>query len=75
MEENQLKKFIEENKERIEKFKRINESVIEDMEEIKQNKAEHPELFEPEYQLKIVNDFIEKNSDTNVVELREKNSK
>ena len=62
-EPNELEKFISENQAFFDKWKSINEAVEEEMEEIARHKAEHPELYETEYQVKVTNQFIEENPD------------
>lgn len=62
-EPNELEKFIAEHQETFDRWKRINEAVEEEMAEIARHKAEHPEMYETEYQLEVTNRFIEENPD------------
>ena len=60
---NELEKFIAEHQDTFDKWKRISEAVEEEMDEIARHKAEHPELYETEYQIEVTNRFIEENPD------------
>ena len=63
VEKNELEKFVEEHREFFEKYRRIAESVEEEMEEIARYKAEHPETNEIEHQLEVTNRFLEEHPD------------
>lgn len=67
---NKLEKFIEEHQEFFDKYRRINEAVEEEMEDLARRKADHPEMNDLDYQLEVTNRFIEENPDLNHVELK-----
>ena len=62
-EPSELEKFIAEHQETFDRWKRIEEGVAEDMAEIARHKAEHPEMYDTEYQVEVTNRFIEENPD------------
>ena len=65
----ELEAFLAANKEWIDKFRRINEEVEEEMEELAWRKAQHPEMNDLEHQLEVTNRFIEENPDIDHVTL------
>ena len=69
---NKLEKFIEENKEFFEKYRRIAESVEEEMAEISEKKLQNPDAFDTEHQLEVTNKFIEENPDLPHVTIEKK---
>ena len=59
----EIESFLERNKERLEKFRRINEEVEEEMEELSFRKAQTPELGDVAFQVEITNRFLADNPD------------
>lgn len=53
--------FLAKHKERLERFDRIREETEEEMEEIRLQKEEHPELTDAQLQLDVTNAFIKNN--------------
>ena len=65
----EVEAFLAKNQERIAKFRRISEEAEEEMEEISLAKSLHPELSDPEYQVKLTNEFLANHPDVSSVTL------
>ena len=61
--QSEVEAFLAKHKDRLEKFRRINEEAEEEREEIALRKAEHPEMNDPDYQIAVVDRFIKDNPD------------
>ena len=69
----ELEKFIEEHRDFFEKYRRIGQEVEEEMAEIAAREAEHPEMYDTEYQLEVTNRFLDDNPDVKRITLDTKN--
>ena len=65
----EVEAFLTRNKERLEKFRRIEEETAEEMEELSFRKAQTPELNELSEQVAITNAFLTENPDVPFVTL------
>ena len=65
----EIESFLERNKERLEKFRRINEEVEEEMEELSFRKVQTPELSDAAFQVAITNAFLTENPDVPFITL------